>query len=61
MKCPIGKAPAEVLETRQKRNSTTYRRYQCFNMHRFSSLETVKIHQENKCVSPMNCKKQTSS
>jgi transcriptional regulator NrdR family protein len=39
MKCPDCKAWTEVKETRQKKDGTTYRRYQCANLHRFSTHE----------------------
>lgn len=40
MKCPTCQTYTEVLETRQKRDGTTYRRYMCANMHRFTTTET---------------------
>lgn len=41
MKCPVCQTYTEVLETRQKENNSTYRRYQCANMHRFTTTETA--------------------
>lgn len=40
MKCPICNAWTDVLETR-KRSTGTYRRYECGNLHRFSTLNGV--------------------
>jgi hypothetical protein len=41
MKCPQCKAWATVLETRNKANNETYRRYQCANEHKFSTREAA--------------------
>ena len=41
MKCPQCNAAAEVRETRSRSNNETYRRYQCFNEHNFSTKEAV--------------------
>lgn len=42
MRCPVCGAPCEVLETRYRKiEDYTYRRYQCYNMHRFVSKEVV--------------------
>jgi len=42
MDCPTCKAWAEVKDTRQrKEDNTRYRRYECANGHRFSTLEQV--------------------
>jgi len=42
MKCPLCQAPTEVLETRHYKSKTTVkRRYQCFNLHRFTTLESI--------------------
>lgn len=30
-----------VKETRKKENNVKYRRYECANLHRFTTLETV--------------------
>lgn len=43
MICPQCKAWTRVLETRHKYDNQTYRRYECANMHRFSTMEKVKI------------------
>ncbi len=40
MKCPVCKKPADVLETRHTPGGVR-RRYECFNNHRFSTLEQV--------------------
>ena len=39
MKCPTCSKYAEVLDTRQRKDGSTYRRYQCANMHRFTTRE----------------------
>ena len=41
MLCPICKAWVEVLETRQRPDNLTYRRYECANTHRFVTSEAV--------------------
>ena len=41
MKCPTCKAWTDVKETRHRADGTTYRRYQCANLHRFSTRETI--------------------
>lgn len=41
MKCPTCKAWTAVKETRQKPDGTAYRRYECANLHRFSTSERV--------------------
>lgn len=41
MRCPDCGAWASVLETRSSPTLTTRRRYECANMHRFTTLETV--------------------
>ena len=41
MKCPVCKTYTEVLETRQRADGVTRRRYECANTHRFTSLELV--------------------
>ena len=38
MNCPKCNAWTEVLETRQ-RKAGTYRRYECANLHRFSTID----------------------
>lgn len=43
MICPQCNAWTRVLETRHKYNNETYRRYECANGHRFSTMERVKI------------------
>lgn len=40
MKCPVCQAWTEVIVTRQRLDSK-YRRYECANLHRFSTRETV--------------------
>lgn len=42
MKCPECGAWTVVKETRQRSNNETRRRYECANLHRFTTLETVK-------------------
>lgn len=39
MKCPYCKVWAEVLETRTKADGSRRRRYQCANLHRFTTIE----------------------
>ena len=43
MRCPDPKCEAwtRVLETRDKPKNQTYRRYECANGHKFSTLEHV--------------------
>lgn len=47
MKCPVCNAWVSVKETRAKPQNTTYRRYECGNEHRFTTVEVV-----NKVISP---------
>lgn len=47
MKCPVCNAWTEVKETRTRKDGEKYRRYQCANLHRFSTNEiVVKIDQK---------------
>jgi transcriptional regulator NrdR family protein len=41
MKCPLCSTWARTLETRAKPGNVTYRRYECANLHRFTTTETV--------------------
>jgi transcriptional regulator NrdR family protein len=41
MKCPQCTGWLKVLQTKQQPDGTTYRRYECANLHRFSTLEQV--------------------
>ena len=42
MKCPECKTPTRVLETRTDKDGTVKtRRYECFNLHRFSTREVI--------------------
>ena len=41
MLCPTCKAWVQVLETRQLPDNSTYRRYECGNVHRFVTTEAV--------------------
>jgi transcriptional regulator NrdR family protein len=41
MICPTCNAWTRTLETREKPGHTTYRRYECANLHRFSTMEAV--------------------
>lgn len=41
MKCPVCGAWTLVKETRQRQDNSKYRRYECANTHRFTTLETV--------------------
>lgn len=46
MMCPICGAESNVLSTRPGKNMTTTRRRECFNMHRFTTIE---IYQQVHC------------
>ena len=39
MKCPACKAWSTVKETRERQDGTVRRRYQCANLHRFTTSE----------------------
>jgi transcriptional regulator NrdR family protein len=41
MICPTCNAWTRVLETRHKYDNQVYRRYECANTHRFSTMEKV--------------------
>lgn len=41
MKCPICDKWVKTLETRDRKDKSTYRRYECANLHRFSTREKV--------------------
>ncbi len=41
MKCPVCGTWTLVKETRQRLDNAKYRRYECANMHRFTTLETL--------------------
>jgi transcriptional regulator NrdR family protein len=41
MKCPVCHAWTYNLETRTNQDGTVRRRYECGNLHRFSTLETL--------------------
>lgn len=41
MKCPACNAWTELLETRKRATGAVYRRYECANLHRFSTLDGV--------------------
>ena len=42
MRCPVCGARVLVLETRHRKTEDyVYRRYECFNLHRFVSKEVV--------------------
>lgn len=43
MKCPECGKPAEVLQTRDM-GKYMRRRYECFNSHRFSTMEQVHVY-----------------
>lgn len=43
MKCPTCQTWAVALETRQRPDQSTRRRYQCANEHRFSTVERVEV------------------
>lgn len=42
MNCPHCGAPAFVRDSRLRASGARYRRYECFNGHRFTTLERVK-------------------
>ena len=42
MLCPKCGAWTSVKETRARPNNTTYRRYECANLHRFSTEERIR-------------------
>ena len=41
MICPTCNAWTRTLETREKPGHQTYRRYECANLHRFSTMEAA--------------------
>jgi transcriptional regulator NrdR family protein len=41
MKCPHCEAWTEVRETRQRTDGTKRRRYECANLHRFTTVERI--------------------
>jgi transcriptional regulator NrdR family protein len=41
MKCPKCEAWTEVRETRQRTDGTKRRRYECANLHRFTTVERI--------------------
>ena len=41
MKCPECNVWTEVLDTRMRKDGSRRRRYQCANLHRFSTVERV--------------------
>jgi len=43
MICPQCNAWTRTLETRHKYDNEVYRRYECANKHRFSTIESVKL------------------
>lgn len=43
MKCPICNAWTEVKEARMRQDNTRRRTYECGNLHRFSTVESVVI------------------
>lgn len=43
MKCPECKAWATVKEARPRSDGTTRRRYECANLHKFSTLEKPQV------------------
>lgn len=53
MKCPICNTWTRVLQTRSVQDSEKRRRYECANMHRFSTLEKILLEiNEQQIVSP---------
>lgn len=41
MTCPKCQVWTRVLSTRKRKDGNTYRRYECANLHRFSTREEV--------------------
>jgi transcriptional regulator NrdR family protein len=41
LKCPTCGTWTQVLETRKRANNATRRRYECANLHRFTTVESV--------------------
>jgi transcriptional regulator NrdR family protein len=55
MKCPQCKTWAEVLETRtRKTDGVVTRRYECANLHRFSTEERVRVRTETARSQPLD-------
>lgn len=50
MKCPRCGAWALIKETRAREDNTMRRRYECANLHRFTTIETVKPETETRRV-----------
>jgi len=50
MKCPTCGAWLSVLETRQKSDNSTYRRYECANGHRFTTNERILLRDINRSL-----------
>jgi len=48
VKCPLCNAWTELLETRKRASGLTYRRYECANLHRFTTEDGVvmRVHAE---------------
>lgn len=46
MKCPTCNAWATIKETRARPDETTRRRYECANLHRFTTIERVMTEEE---------------
>lgn len=41
MKCPVCGKHTEVIDSRMKLDGTRRRRYECANLHRFTTFETI--------------------
>lgn len=41
MKCPVCGVWTLIKETRTRENNTKYRRYECGNIHRFTTVEVI--------------------
>jgi transcriptional regulator NrdR family protein len=50
LKCPMCGAWSDVLETRTKEDNTKRRRYECGNLHRFTTLESVRAEPKNRII-----------
>lgn len=41
VKCPVCEKWVKTLETRERKDKSTYRRYECANLHRFVTKEKI--------------------
>jgi hypothetical protein len=52
MNCPQCGAWTDVLETRKRKHGLTYRRYECANLHRFTTEDDALVRVDTKKPSP---------